>query len=79
MVNICSQAFDESISAYLQLADLLCFSSQYYFVISFTSYAIFLLMISFSIMLRQNWMGTFGDQFLGVMLVAIVGIYKVRE
>lgn len=76
--QIKSQAFDESISPYLQLADLLCFSSQYYFAVAFLGYAVFLLSVTFEVMLRISWVGTFGDPWLGIIIVTVVLIYRVR-
>ena len=56
-----SEAYDESISEGLQSTDLMCFSSQFYFICSFMGYAMFLCIVGIEIHLRTEH-NPFGDQ-----------------
>lgn len=70
-----SQAYDESISEGLQSTDLLCFSSQYYFIMSLFAFAIFMSVVGISIHMRIGY-NLFGDQM--TYLIIILTHYMVK-
>eukprot|EP00961_Rhodomonas_salina_P273392 3694231-Rhodomonas_salina.1 len=75
---------DESIGEGIRSLDLMCFSSQYYFVLSFSSVALFILTISVQTLLRQpdRAKGTdvynpFGDKMLPFIVIIVFIFCKI--
>merc|ERR1712070_368016 len=65
-----AQVVDESIAESMQTLDLLCFSSQYYFVNAFFSLGTIVSMLGITIFLRWNY-NPFGDQVFILLLLII--------
>ena len=75
---------DESIQEGLRSLDLMCFSSQYYFVLSFSSVALFILTISAQTLLRQQDRhkgsepyNPFGDKMLPFVVIIVFMFCKL--
>lgn len=62
---------DESISEGMQTIDLMCFSSQFYFLCGFVSFGIIVIVVGISIIERQAY-NPFGDPVLPVIFVLII-------
>ncbi len=70
-----STEFDEAISGSLQRVDLLCFSSQYYFVVTLGGFSIFLILMGWTIFFRADW-NLFADPALPILLVVCWAVFK---
>jgi hypothetical protein len=66
--QLASNACDDSISESLRRVDLLCFSSQFYFVITLGGYCLFLVLMAVTVFLRDSW-NFFGDPVLSILIV----------
>lgn len=76
--QLASHSVDASISEYLQTADMLCFSSQYYFVLALHTWGMILTIFGIVIMLRKEY-DMFADWvFLFIFLVmwTMLGLLK---
>ena len=65
-----SQVMDESISEEFQTVDLLCFSSQFYFLMGLLSYAMVLICMSIEAFLRLGY-NPLGDMAFLILFVAV--------
>jgi hypothetical protein len=74
--QISSNQCDDAISEELQRVDLLCFSSQFYFMITCGGYAIFMLLIGITVFLRDTW-NVFGDPVLVLLIILCMFIFFV--
>jgi hypothetical protein len=77
---------DETLTASLRLTDLLCFSSQYYFILSFSAFGAMLLLFALQILLRQtdyvkdyNPYNPFGDKMLPFIILIVFAFCKVIQ
>ncbi len=75
---------DETLKASLRLTDLLCFSSQYYFILSFSACGAMFLILALQILLRQtdnvkdyNPYNPFGDKMLPFVILIVFAFCKV--
>jgi heme/copper-type cytochrome/quinol oxidase subunit 4 len=64
---------DESIAEPLQTVDMLCFSSQFYFMASIHGFGMLLVMFGLTIQLRQ-FANPFSDQMLPVIITGMFGV-----
>ena len=71
-----SNQCDDAISAELQRVDLLCFSSQFYFLTTLGGYALFLIIIGIEISLRNTW-NFFADPALFPILLIVILLFYV--
>uniref|UniRef100_A0A7S4RD69 Uncharacterized protein n=1 Tax=Ditylum brightwellii TaxID=49249 RepID=A0A7S4RD69_9STRA len=71
-----SDTFDESISEGMQTMDLLCFSSQYYFIISVFAFAMLTNMFAITVFLRYEY-NFLGDPAMPIIVLAIFLICEV--
>jgi len=65
-----SEAFDESISETMQTLDLLCFSSQYYFILSLFALGVTSILFAVTIFLRFNY-NVLGDPMMPIIVVIV--------
>ena len=74
------QVMDESISEEFQTVDLLCFSSQFYFLIGLLSFAMVLICLAIEGFLRIGY-NPLGDQAFLILYIAIyiVGYTQQNE
>jgi hypothetical protein len=73
-----SHSVDASISEHLQSADLMCFSSQYYFLLSMHAWGMILAALGIIIQLRWQY-NMFGDWVLIVILAGCWGLLAVMR
>jgi hypothetical protein len=68
--QLASNAWDDSISDGLRRVDLMCFSSQFYFLITLGGYCMFLLLMAITVFLRDSW-NLFGDPVLWIIMAIV--------
>uniref|UniRef100_A0A7S0QR61 Tyrosine-protein kinase ephrin type A/B receptor-like domain-containing protein n=1 Tax=Cryptomonas curvata TaxID=233186 RepID=A0A7S0QR61_9CRYP len=75
---------DETLKASLRLTDLLCFSSQYYFILAFSACGAMFLILALQILLRQtdnvkdyNPYNPFGDKMLPFVILIVFAFCKL--
>jgi len=71
-----STIFDESLGPSFQTLDVMCFSSQYYFLIAFIPYGYILIVYGVSILLR-NYFNPFNDPALFVVILFVLFFYLI--
>lgn len=65
-----SKILDESIAEGMQTLDLLCFSSQYYFALALTAFAVLLCLMGITVFLRARY-DAFGDPAMPLIVCVI--------
>ena len=76
--QIASDAYDESISEGLQTADLMCFSSQFYFITTVTAYGLFLLLMGITVHIRVPW-NIFGDPATPLIVIIVWILVRIKK
>jgi len=66
-----NEMLDESIDQGMQTMDLMCFSSQYYFILAITGYSSFLIQVSIEMFLRRQF-NPFGDPQLIYICITVI-------
>jgi hypothetical protein len=66
-----NEMVDESIDQGMQTLDLMCFSSQYYFILTISGYASALIQIAIEMFVRRDY-NPFGDPVLIYLIIALV-------
>ena len=67
-----NEMLDESIDQEMQTLDLMCFSSQYYFILTITGYSSFLIQVAIEMFLRRSF-NPFGDpQLIYICIVVLL-------
>jgi hypothetical protein len=75
--HMASRVVDASVSSFLQSTDMLCFSSQYYFMISGHAWGIIVMTLGIIVCLNNNY-NMFSDWVFAVVVVPVVWTLMVR-